>query len=213
MPRVRSTETYGPAWLVRAAVIARQSYLEGRSKVEIGDDLGLSRFKVARVLDEAQLGLRRTIVLAQGASGDQGYDEMGRVGADLLAELVSDVAPLTGTLAGALVESATARSLAGQEGIRNTLDRIGSVTIAMVMIGGRLFDARGQAVPGSIDERVLGMTLQQLLEIDEVVGLAYGAGRAAAVSAAAGGLIETLACDADLARTLLAGTEGRQVSA
>ena len=326
MPRVRNTETHGPAWLVQAAVIARQFYLEGRSKVEIGDDLGLSRFKVARILDEARdlglvevsirlpapidpdlssalqagLGLRRTIVLAQVARADQVYDDLGRVGADLLTELVTsddvlglscsrsvtattqalrdlagcDVVQLTGTLAGTgvdtgsvesvrraavvsggrafpiyapmvLPDSPTARSLTGQEGIRHTLDRIGSVTIAMVAIGawsegmstvwgsvsrhervaatkanavgevgGRLFDAQGEPVPGSVDDRVLGMTLEQLREIDEVVGLAYGSGRATAVRAAvAGGLIETLVCDADLARALLDETDQSQVSA
>lgn len=320
MARARTTATHGPAWLTQAAVIARQFYLEGRSKVQIGADLGLSRFKVARILDEARelglvevrirlpaqidpelssalrgrLGVHRAVVLAQSASAGTVYDDLGRVGADLLTELVTgddvlgltcsrsvtaaaqalrdlatcDVVQLTGTLAGlgadtgsvesvrtaavvgggrafpiyapmVLPDAATALSLAGQEAIRTTLDRIGSVTVAMVAIGGwreglstvwgssipreraaaaragavgeiggRLFDRHGAAVDGSIDRRVLGVSLAQLREIDEVVGLAYGSGRARAVSAAvAGGLVETLVCDADLARTLLDGLD------
>ncbi|MGH8966451.1 MAG: sugar-binding domain-containing protein, partial [Actinomycetes bacterium] len=71
-------------------------------------------------------------------------------------------------------------------------------------IGGRLFDGQGEPVPGAVDDRVLGMTLAQLREIDEVVGMAYGIGRAEAVRAAVtGGLVTTLVCDAPLALALL----------
>lgn len=35
------------------ALVARRFYLEGRTKKQIGDELGLSRFKVARILDQA----------------------------------------------------------------------------------------------------------------------------------------------------------------
>lgn len=40
-----------PAW--EAALVARRYYLEGRQKNEIADELGISRFKVARLLDDA----------------------------------------------------------------------------------------------------------------------------------------------------------------
>jgi DNA-binding transcriptional regulator LsrR (DeoR family) len=43
-----------PAELVRAATAARLYFLESRSKSEIADELGISRFKVARILDEAR---------------------------------------------------------------------------------------------------------------------------------------------------------------
>lgn len=46
--------THGPAELVLMATVARHHYLQGRSKVQIADDLGLSRFKVARLLDAAR---------------------------------------------------------------------------------------------------------------------------------------------------------------
>jgi DNA-binding transcriptional regulator LsrR (DeoR family) len=42
-----------PAELVRAAIVARLYFLESRSKSEIATELGISRFKVARILDEA----------------------------------------------------------------------------------------------------------------------------------------------------------------
>jgi DNA-binding transcriptional regulator LsrR (DeoR family) len=46
--------TGGPAQLILIASVARRYYLEGKSKVEIGDELGLSRFKVARLLQTAR---------------------------------------------------------------------------------------------------------------------------------------------------------------
>lgn len=42
-----------PAQLVLLATIARRHYLDGRSKVEIAEEFGFSRFKVARLLDAA----------------------------------------------------------------------------------------------------------------------------------------------------------------
>ena len=44
----------GPAALVLTATVARRYYLEGATKSDIADELGLSRFKVARLLDEAR---------------------------------------------------------------------------------------------------------------------------------------------------------------
>jgi DNA-binding transcriptional regulator LsrR (DeoR family) len=43
-----------PAELVRAASIARRFFVDGRSKSEIADEFGISRFKVARILDDAR---------------------------------------------------------------------------------------------------------------------------------------------------------------
>jgi DNA-binding transcriptional regulator LsrR (DeoR family) len=43
-----------PAELVLAARVARQYYLEGISKVDIAGQLGISRFRVARLLDSAR---------------------------------------------------------------------------------------------------------------------------------------------------------------
>jgi len=46
--------TAGPASLVLAAAVARRFYLDDRSKVQIGEEFGLSRFKVARLLELAR---------------------------------------------------------------------------------------------------------------------------------------------------------------
>jgi DNA-binding transcriptional regulator LsrR (DeoR family) len=44
----------GPAQLVLTASVARRYYLDGKSKIEIADEFKLSRFKVARLLDDAR---------------------------------------------------------------------------------------------------------------------------------------------------------------
>lgn len=320
MGQVRQAESRGPAWLVQAALIARRFYLEGRSKVEIADELGLSRFKVARILEDAQdlglievrvhlpahidaelsaavqahFGLRRAIVVERPADGGSSVREtLGRLAADLLAELVTAddvlgltcsrtvaattqslsalaecrVVQLTGTLAGPdidagsvesvrraavvgggqafpiyapmiLPDAATAHALAGESAIEQAVRQFSGVTIAMVAvgawgaglstawdavkpreraqaakagavgeIGARLFDADGLAVQTPIDDRVLGVTLDQLRRIPEVIGLAYDGHRAEAVRAAlVSGVIDSLVCDTDLGRKLLPST-------
>ena len=49
----RSAMRMGPAELVQAAAMARRFYLEGKSKIQIAEEFGVSRFKVARVLETA----------------------------------------------------------------------------------------------------------------------------------------------------------------
>ncbi len=44
----------GPAHLVLSVSVARRYYLDGRTKVEIAEEFRLSRFKVARLLDDAR---------------------------------------------------------------------------------------------------------------------------------------------------------------
>src|SRR3954464_6114357 len=43
-----------PASLVLSASVARRYFIDGRSKLEIAGEFGLSRFKVARLIDEAR---------------------------------------------------------------------------------------------------------------------------------------------------------------
>jgi DNA-binding transcriptional regulator LsrR (DeoR family) len=58
----------GPAAVVLAATVARRYYLDGASKSDIGEELGLSRFKVARLLDQALTsGLVRIELHSPGA--------------------------------------------------------------------------------------------------------------------------------------------------
>lgn len=108
-------ERDGPAALVLSATIARRHYLEGASKSEIADELGLSRFKVARLLDRARasglvrielryegeldldlsvrladvLGLRRCLVV-DSPEDDEALlrANLGRAAAGLLAEII-----------------------------------------------------------------------------------------------------------------------------
>ncbi|MCU1614750.1 MAG: transcriptional regulator, DeoR family [Frankiales bacterium] len=57
----------GPAQVVLTASIARRYYLEGRSKVDIADEFGLSRFKVARLLEAAlESGLVHIEIRSEG---------------------------------------------------------------------------------------------------------------------------------------------------
>src|ERR1044072_5054349 len=57
---VAGAGAHGPAQLVLTASVARRYYLDGRSKVEIAEEFALSRFKVARILEDArQIGVVR----------------------------------------------------------------------------------------------------------------------------------------------------------
>src|ERR671916_1750123 len=57
----------GPARVVLTASVARRYYLDGRSKKEIADEFGMSRFKVARLLDSArESGLVRIEIRHEG---------------------------------------------------------------------------------------------------------------------------------------------------
>ncbi|WP_303647151.1 sugar-binding domain-containing protein, partial [Streptomyces albidus (ex Kaewkla and Franco 2022)] len=109
----------GPAELMQAAAMARRFYLEGKSKIQIADEFGVSRFKVARVLEtalerdlirieirvpaeldadrsdalRARFGLRHAVVVeSPSEAADDGADpeNLGEVAADLLGELVTD---------------------------------------------------------------------------------------------------------------------------
>jgi DNA-binding transcriptional regulator LsrR (DeoR family) len=62
-----------PAEIVLAARVARQFYLDGVSKVDIADQLGISRFRVARLLDAARAaGMVRIEIGLPGGSLDAG---------------------------------------------------------------------------------------------------------------------------------------------
>ncbi|MPZ63051.1 MAG: transcriptional regulator [Propionibacteriales bacterium] len=317
MPRPREADRRGPAWQVQAASLARRFHLEGRSKTEIAREFGMSRFKVARLLDEArehglvevnitlptriddelssrlrqEFGLSRAIVVdVPDTSAGALRSQLGGVAADLLAELTSEdavlglscsrtiaattdaltrlarctVVQLTGTLAGPDIEAgsvesvrraakvgggkafpiygplvlpdgATARALAVEPSIRQAMERFAQVEIAMVAIGawadgtstvwstvgeaerasatragavgeigGRFFGQDGEPVKTRIDDRILGVTLPQLRDVPEVVGLVYHPHRAAAALAALRGrLVDTIVTDTGLARRLL----------
>ncbi|MEU9112310.1 sugar-binding domain-containing protein [Streptomyces sp. NPDC048483] len=114
------THHTGPEYLVQTAAMARRFYLEGKSKMEIAEEFGISRFKVARTLETAlrdglirleirlpaeldadlsdalrtRYGLRHAIVIdsRQEVPDDtvQATRRLGAVAADLLAEIVTE---------------------------------------------------------------------------------------------------------------------------
>ena len=114
----RSAMRMGPAELVQAAAMARRFYLEGKSKIQIAEEFGVSRFKVARVLEtalerdlvrieirvpaeldaersdalRARYGLRHAVVVESPADAEESPDpeNLGEVAADLLGELVNE---------------------------------------------------------------------------------------------------------------------------
>ena len=49
--KIRTTD------VLRLAAIARDFYLDGKSKIDIAESYGISRFKVARLLEEARESL------------------------------------------------------------------------------------------------------------------------------------------------------------
>jgi DNA-binding transcriptional regulator LsrR (DeoR family) len=73
--------TAGPAAAVLAATVARRYYFDGASKSEIAEELGLSRFKVARVLERARsTGLVR---IELHYEGEIDLDQSVRLGSHL----------------------------------------------------------------------------------------------------------------------------------
>lgn len=109
------SSSLGPAALVLSAAIARRYYLDERSKVQIAEEFGLSRFKVARLLDLARdsglvrieighpglvdvdlsarlqdkFGLQRAVVVdTKDDHAETLRTQVGQVAADLLAELI-----------------------------------------------------------------------------------------------------------------------------
>lgn len=71
-------------------------------------------------------------------------------------------------------------------------------------IGLRFFDAEGRPVITALDERVIGMRLEALQEVDRVLALAGGPGKVAAIAGALRtGVIDVLVTDWFTARRLL----------
>lgn len=106
----------GPAQLVLATLVARRYYLDGRTRIEIADELHLSRFKVARLLDMAreqglvriEIGYPGTIDVVLSARLRDAFDlehaivvdthdehgaslrkQLGQAAAELLTEIVT----------------------------------------------------------------------------------------------------------------------------
>ena len=77
-------------------------------------------------------------------------------------------------------------------------------------IAARYFDAQGLPLDGPVQDRVLAVTVEDLLKIPTVVGVAAGRVKAAGVlGALRGRLVDALVCDDALARAVLAAS-GRE---
>jgi DNA-binding transcriptional regulator LsrR (DeoR family) len=71
-------------------------------------------------------------------------------------------------------------------------------------VAARYFNAHGTPVRGVVDDRVLGISLDHLLEIPNVVGVASGRAKTPGVlGALRGRIIDSLVCDEALARSVL----------
>ena len=80
----------GPAELVLASSVARRYYLDGRTKIEIGDEFQLSRFKVARLLETAHSQGLVKIEISQPGSVNLELSERLRDAFDLRHAVVID---------------------------------------------------------------------------------------------------------------------------
>ena len=63
-------DAVGPAALLLTATVARRYYLDGATKSEIAAELDLSRFKVARLLEQARASVLVRIEFDHGADFD-----------------------------------------------------------------------------------------------------------------------------------------------
>lgn len=71
-------------------------------------------------------------------------------------------------------------------------------------VAARYYTAQGTPIRGGVDDRVLGISLDRLLEIPNVVGVASGRAKAPGVlGALRGRIIDSLVCDEALARSVL----------
>jgi DNA-binding transcriptional regulator LsrR (DeoR family) len=71
-------------------------------------------------------------------------------------------------------------------------------------VAARYYDAQGRPVHGVVEDRILGISLDELLRIPNVVGVAQGRAKTPGVlGALRGHIIDSLVCDDTLARSLL----------
>ncbi|MGW4032390.1 sugar-binding transcriptional regulator [Streptomyces sp. NPDC004838] len=110
--------------------------------------------------------------------------------------LVAGIGGTTGNT-GLLVESLSALDLAAIRG----RGAIGDIS-------GRFFDTDGAVVPGDVDDRLIGLSLEQLRAVPVRVGVARGAGKRQALEVALRqGLINVLVTDSSTAEELLAAAD------
>jgi DNA-binding transcriptional regulator LsrR (DeoR family) len=153
----------GPAETMTAAVIARRFYVLGQSKLEIAEEFGISRFKVARIIDAAMesglvrvefnlglpvdlalsdelrsaYGLDRALVLERASSVGHRPEVRRRIGA-LAAQLMTEIVTRTD-----VIGLSWARSVNAMAESISTLPRCPIVQLCGVQAG---MDMRDRSV-------------------------------------------------------------------
>ncbi|MEU9823086.1 sugar-binding transcriptional regulator [Pseudonocardia alni] len=200
------------------------------------DVLGLAAGRTLNAMARKLTDLRcREIVQLTGMAGslqENSLEVIRRASEVSGRPAVSIYAPLV------LPDATTAASLRRDPGVQAAFRRFGDVSVAVVAVGsfdppdsqmadalaehdrrelGRLgaraevcaipFDAGGRPVPG-FAERVLGIGVDQLTGVGEVLAVAGGARKSRAIRAALGtGLVTSLVTDSGTARQLLDAAE------
>lgn len=76
---------------------------------------------------------------------------------------------------------------------------------AVGVVAGRFFDAHGEAVRGELDDRLIGMTLEEIRRVPQRIAVAGGPEKVASIAGAlAGGLVTSLITDQKTAEALVA---------
>ena len=144
-----------PLQRIQAITVARRYFIERQTKREIGKDLGISRFKVARLIDEAieeglvrfeiddageldarlsdrlreKYSLRNALVLAgPDLPCSALFEPLGRTAASLLEEVLFDDCHLHDDLGGGDLTASDSPSWPGQ--YRSRYDSKRSMTVA-----------------------------------------------------------------------------------
>ena len=138
----------GPAELIQALTIARQYFLEGKSKVDIASDLGISRYKVARILDACLAdGLVRIEIAAPDAVDPALSETLQRRFGLRHAVVVSAADPDAPTLRRAVGETAAA-----------LLSELVTENDVLGVAWGRTLDATASALKSLARCRIVQMT-------------------------------------------------------
>ncbi|SNR36239.1 transcriptional regulator [Haloechinothrix alba] len=154
MPTETRSRELRPGELIRAATIARRYYIDGVAKVDIANEFGISRFKVARVLDEArtaglvridiavpaeidpelsdtlrrEFGVTEAVVVASAEESPAAIrGDVARIAADYLTEVVAE---------GDVIGLACSRTLQDMARALTTLPRLTVVQLTGVHPGG-----------------------------------------------------------------------------
>src|SRR2546430_741903 len=195
-----------PSEVVLAARGARQFYLEGVSKVDIADRLGISRFRVARLPDSP-----RGAGTARSESGPPwGTPAPGPCAAPSSAirrqgDIAGAFALLPAVTIAVVAIGAWAPGLSTIYDAVTPGERDALVTLGVrAELAGVFLGADGRPVPTPLDSRMIVTPGPMLERIPFVLSVAYGVAKSPAVCAAIRGrLVHGLVTHASLARAML----------